>query len=164
MLKNGNLTEYVEYENYFKFYFETNFDAVKELLWFRNNWYHSITISFAYLIVIKLGQNFMRNRSPWKIKTPLIVWNISLAVFSILGFLRTSEELIYVLWNHGFGKSICYCIDNWSVTGYWWICFAISKVVELGDTAFIVLRKRPLMFLHWYHHITVLIYTWHCGK
>jgi elongation of very long chain fatty acids protein 6 len=35
-----------------------------------------------------------------------------------------------------------------------------SKIVELGDTAFIVLRKQPLIFLHWYHHITVLVYTW----
>lgn len=32
------------------------------------------------------------------------------------------------------------------------------------DTAFIVLRKKPLIFLHWYHHVTVLIYTWHAYK
>ncbi len=28
------------------------------------------------------------------------------------------------------------------------------------DTVFIVLRKRPLIFLHWYHHILTLIYCW----
>lgn len=28
-----------------------------------------------------------------------------------------------------------------------------------GDTAFIILRKRPLIFIHWYHHSTVLLFT-----
>jgi len=31
---------------------------------------------------------------------------------------------------------------------------------ELFDTFFIVVHKKPLIFLHWYHHITVLVYTW----
>ena len=33
--------------------------------------------------------------------------------------------------------------------------FAISKLVEYGDTVFLVLRKRPVTFLHWFHHTTV---------
>jgi len=32
---------------------------------------------------------------------------------------------------------------------------------ELVDTFFIVIHKKPLIFLHWYHHITVLLYCWH---
>ena len=39
--------------------------------------------------------------------------------------------------------------------------FIYSKVPELVDTAFVVLRKKPLIFLHWYHHVTVLLYCWH---
>ena len=32
---------------------------------------------------------------------------------------------------------------------------------ELLDTLFIVIHKKPLIFLHWYHHVTVLLYCWH---
>jgi elongation of very long chain fatty acids protein 6 len=32
---------------------------------------------------------------------------------------------------------------------------------ELIDTLFIVVHKKKLIFLHWYHHVTVLLYCWH---
>lgn len=51
-------------------------------------------------------------------------------------------------------------IENDRVSGFWTWLFVLSKLPELGDTLFIVLRKQPLIFLHWYHHITVLIYSW----
>jgi elongation of very long chain fatty acids protein 6 len=37
----------------------------------------------------------------------------------------------------------------------------IALYSELLDTFFIVIHKKPLMFLHWYHHISVLLYCWH---
>lgn len=37
----------------------------------------------------------------------------------------------------------------------------LVQIPELGDTVFVVLRKKPLIFLHWYHHVTVLLYCWH---
>jgi elongation of very long chain fatty acids protein 6 len=39
---------------------------------------------------------------------------------------------------------------------------AYSKLLELVDTAFLVLRKKPVLMLHWVHHITVLLFTWYC--
>ena len=47
------------------------------------------------------------------------------------------------------------------------VCFLLSSRTnehgsELLDTFFIVIHKKKLMFLHWYHHVTVLLYCWHC--
>lgn len=39
--------------------------------------------------------------------------------------------------------------------------YLLSFQRELIDTFFIVIHKKPLIFLHWYHHITVLLYCWH---
>uniref|UniRef100_A0A6U6D1J1 Elongation of fatty acids protein n=1 Tax=Odontella aurita TaxID=265563 RepID=A0A6U6D1J1_9STRA len=38
---------------------------------------------------------------------------------------------------------------------------APSSGRELLDTFFIVIHKKPLILLHWYHHFTVLLYCWH---
>ena len=42
------------------------------------------------------------------------------------------------------------------------ILFVFSKIPELFDTAFIVLRKQRLILLHWYHHLTVLWFAFYC--
>jgi len=38
--------------------------------------------------------------------------------------------------------------------------FNLSKILELVDTLFIVFRKRPLLFLHTFHHLVTGIYCW----
>ncbi|ETN69358.1 GNS1/SUR4 family protein [Necator americanus] len=67
--------------------------------------------------------------------------------------------------------SLCSASDPHDVAAFWILLFTLSKVtlqhfqvVELGDTLFIVLRKKPLIFLHYYHHAAVLIYALHSGR
>ena len=59
--------------------------------------------------------------------------------------------------------SLCQGFDPKTVVAHWFLFFAISKIVELGDTVFLVLKKKPLSFLHCWHHFSVLIYTFHSG-
>jgi hypothetical protein len=64
----------------------------------------------------------------------------------------------------GMTHALCHSCNPDGVAAFWSLAFAISKFVELGDTLFIVLRKRELIFLHYYHHVAVLVYTIHSGK
>ena len=42
--------------------------------------------------------------------------------------------------------------------------FDLSKVFEFVDTIFIVLRKKPLIFLHYYHHVSTMLFCWYCNQ
>ena len=42
----------------------------------------------------------------------------------------------------------------------WYLFFTLSKAIELLDTAFVLLRKRKLIALHWVHHLLTLNYSW----
>lgn len=45
-------------------------------------------------------------------------------------------------------------------SGLWLMLFVYAKYAELFDTLFLILRRRHVTFLHWYHHATVLLYCW----
>ncbi|XP_017492175.1 PREDICTED: elongation of very long chain fatty acids protein 6-like, partial [Rhagoletis zephyria] len=101
--------------------------------------------------------------SPLKLKLPLTLWNIALALFSITGTIRTWPEMAHVLTRFGFHHSVCANTFHKEVpiSSFWTWLFILSKAPELIDTVFVVLRKQKLIFLHWYHHATVLIFTWY---
>ncbi|VDM46167.1 unnamed protein product [Toxocara canis] len=148
--------------------FEKVDDPVGMTLFLQRNWHHSITLSIVYFIVIKLIQWIMRNREPFSLRKPLFIWNACLALFSAVGFIRFTEEtfvkdVVYSVTNLGMYRSLCYTIHPKSVAAFWALLFALSKIVELGDTLFIVLRKKPLIFLHYYHHAAVMIGSAHAG-
>eukprot|EP01088_Endostelium_zonatum_P006161 TRINITY_DN1826_c0_g1_i1.p1 TRINITY_DN1826_c0_g1~~TRINITY_DN1826_c0_g1_i1.p1 ORF type:complete len:308 (+),score=57.93 TRINITY_DN1826_c0_g1_i1:163-1086(+) len=99
------------------------------------------------------------------LKGVLAAWNLFLSVGSgILLFFWVSTQIPEFI-NGGFSFHHLICNPHRELDyGLNMICatvFAFSKFFELIDTLFLVLRRRPVAFLHWYHHITVLPYTWY---
>jgi len=124
----------------------------------------AVLLCAAYLVVCFGGRWIMRDRKPFDLRTPLALWNLFLATFSFMGSVRTVPFLLNTIYRRGVYNSVCaeprphY---GHGPVGLWVTLFIFSKVPELVDTLFIVLRKKPLIFLHWYHHITVLLFCWH---
>ena len=75
--------------------------------------------------------------------------------------MRVDHYDVQVMSRGGLHQAVCTAsfITEDRVAGLWTFLFVLSKVMELFDTAFIVLRKQRLIFLHWYHHISVM---WIC--
>jgi len=84
-------------------------------------------------------------------------------LFSFWGAIKTVPELLNNVATLPFDRTVCDKAELWGGpgTGLAVQLFILSKLPELIDTVFIVIRKKPLIFLHWYHHVTVLAYCWH---
>lgn len=118
--------------------------------------------SVFYLLVIFSGKKWMQNRQPFDLRRPLAVWNSILAVFSVMGFVVLAPPIVDHIRESGYFHAVCNSrINSVALLSLWAYLFVLSKLVEFGDTLFIVLRKTPLNFLHWYHHVTVLLYSWY---
>ncbi|KAF7636986.1 Elongation of very long chain fatty acids protein, partial [Meloidogyne graminicola] len=143
--------------------------TVEEKLWnaelthrmFTQHWHYSIYIVLAYIGGVYSLKKWMENRKPFDLRLLLFFWNVGLAIFSTMGAWRFGQEFFHVLFNRGFQDSICLSFSPTEPVAFWAMCFALSKIAEFGDTIFLLLRKRPLIFLHWFHHAVVLIYSWH---
>ncbi len=145
------------------FRFEERFEHAEVKPWMQDNWRAVCSYSAGlYFLLIVVGQHLMASRPRFEMRPLLVAWNVFLATFSLMGAARTLPELLHVTTRQGIYQSVCErdFIEHDRVSGFWTLAFVLSKVPELGDTVFIVLRKQPLIFLHWYHHVTVMFYSW----
>jgi hypothetical protein len=118
---------------------------------------HSVlfTIIAAYVVVIFGGQRLMKDRAPFGLRLPLALWSAALSVFSGIAAWK-----IYWSFQTPLVWTDELCSYDTEQRSEWFYLFVLSKVPELLDTVFIVARKKPLIFLHWYHHIATLAYCW----
>jgi len=126
--------------------------------------YAAPVAAILYVLFVFIGPRVMANRKPFELRGLLFFWNLLLTVFSVISTLRLVPHILYGLWMND--SSYFFCRNAYDAfargpSGLWANLFIFSKFVELIDTVFLVLRKKPVSFLHWFHHATVLMYCWH---
>jgi len=103
----------------------------------------------------------------------LIWWNMGLMGLSMLmftGLLVPLIDIIFVQQTTDLYKVMCNGDVTWDIASndpkgtailmpIYMYMFMLSKFPELIDTLFLVVRGRAAPFLHWYHHISVLLYV-----
>lgn len=141
---------------------EMSFDEKRVIPWMRGHWQWSFYYSAMYLFLIYVGQKYMQNKPAYNLRRALCCWSTGLCLFSCYSLYRIYHLAYYMIYTGGLQHAIC-DIDSYVGSrggGLWAFLFPLSKLPELVDTVFIVLRKQKMVFLHWYHHVTVFIYCW----
>ena len=149
--------------DYLEDYIQLRYSTLSSVQWLDRYWYIPLVSSLLYVIFLYVGTRWMKYRRPYNLRPLLMLWNVGLAIFSMLIFWR-SEVLGIVRKMAAEGIEEVSCNTNHFDDPrlvIWAFLFTFFKLIELGDTVFIVFRKTSLNFLHWYHHITVLVYSWY---
>jgi len=115
----------------------------------------------TYLISIFGVQEIMKDRKPLKLKPLFMLHNFLLSAGSAILLVLMIEELVPIIYNDGWFAAICADSSWTSRLETLYIANYYFKYWELADTMFLVVKKKPLQFLHVFHHTAtaVLCYT-----
>jgi len=144
------------------FGFDEDFDYPPLVTWTQDHMEVPIFFIMIYLAFLFTAPDYVPEGG-FHLKKLWSLWNLFLSVFSLCGAISFVPFLIDELLTKGFRHTVC-SSSEWYMGGdkaFWMSAFIYSKYFELLDTVFLVLRGKKVIFLHWYHHITVLLYCCH---
>lgn len=119
-------------------------------------------IGFYIYFVVSIGPKLMAKQEPFKLNKLLLVYNGALASANLWLF---HQGLIV----SNYGRDTWGCGQNGGDTShsptrgiYLGYLFFLTKLIELLDTVFFVLRKKAnqITFLHVFHHSLVPFFCW----
>ncbi|KAG8949681.1 hypothetical protein FRC04_008427 [Tulasnella sp. 424] len=106
----------------------------------------------VYLSTIFGIREIMRDRQPLKLTFLFQLHNLLLTTGSGLLLVVMLEEIVPIVWKHGLFYGIC-GYGAWTPRmEFYYIINYYFKYIELIDTVFLALKKKPLAFLHVFHH------------
>ncbi|GAB7346980.1 hypothetical protein MBLNU459_g3135t1 [Dothideomycetes sp. NU459] len=111
------------------------------------------TMLVFYYIVIFGGRELMRGREPFKLNGPFKVHNFYLTAISGVLLALFVEQLLPEIVRNGVFHAVCAHEGGWTdkLVILYYMNY-LTKYLELIDTCFLFLKKKPLTFLHTYHH------------
>ncbi|KZT54401.1 GNS1/SUR4 membrane protein [Calocera cornea HHB12733] len=117
-----------------------------------STWPVVCAILVGYLGVIFGIREIMKPYKPLKLNSLFQIHNIFLTVGSATLLVLMLEEIIPHWYKYGFFSAICNTRAWTPRMEFYYMVNYYIKYIELIDTVFLVLKKKPLAFLHVFHH------------
>mmetsp|Transcript_3590 Transcript_3590/g.8646 ORF Transcript_3590/g.8646 Transcript_3590/m.8646 type:complete len:300 (-) Transcript_3590:123-1022(-) len=143
----------------------TNFYYARNEIW-GSNYIVPLSTSVIFLTTIFSLRMWMNTRKePFNLKPYVVIHNYHMFLLSLVMLVAQSYFVYDIFKRHGYDFEVLFCDSERKEvrTGglyFWLYMFYMSKIYELLDTVFLVLRKKPLTFLHVYHHAITLVLCW----
>jgi len=125
-----------------------------------SNIYLTVAMTLGYYAMILILQFVMKNQKPFSLRPLFALHNGMLSFCSLVLLVLIMQNLI-PLWSGGWWYAICTGekYPNYNKLHLLYYINYLFKYYELLDTVFLVLSKKHLEFLHWYHHSMTLWLT-----
>jgi len=127
-----------------------------------SHWTVPVFGSFGYLLLIFLIVVVMKNRKPFELKLASTIHNVNMIVVSLIMWVGVLHAAYDIAKTEGAMSLLCEFKPN-AVNGrigFWIYIFYVSKYYEFADTIIMALKKKPIIFLHMFHHTLVVPCTW----
>ncbi|KAL7285318.1 hypothetical protein ACG7TL_000413 [Trametes sanguinea] len=120
----------------------------------------------AYLVIIFGIRAWMKDKAPYRMQFLFRLHNAFLSSGSLLLFVLILEEVLPLFWQNGTFYALCNRGMFTERLQFYYMINYYFKYIELIDTVFLALKKKPLAFLHVFHHsaTALLCYTQLNGK
>ncbi|KAL4081332.1 ELO family, partial [Scleroderma yunnanense] len=122
-----------------------------------STWPTVISMTVTYLTVVFGTREIMKNRAPLALTTLFRAHNLLLCVASFVLVLLLGEEVLSNWMNVGWYGILCAEEAYTQRVEFYLLVNYYFKYYEFVDTVFLALRKKPLTFLHVYHHAATAI-------
>eukprot|EP01063_Lacrimia_lanifica_P029971 TRINITY_DN4682_c0_g2_i1.p1 TRINITY_DN4682_c0_g2~~TRINITY_DN4682_c0_g2_i1.p1 ORF type:complete len:286 (+),score=100.87 TRINITY_DN4682_c0_g2_i1:60-917(+) len=158
--------------------YQHGYDATPFSTYAAAHWELPAAAVAVYLAVVFAAQAVGFKGLPKGMVKPLFCgWNLLLSAYSAWGSYHCGSFVVHEVGRLAAGGAGAgavahglICSDEmifrkpdggaYGAAGLAAVAFTWSKFAELGDTFFLLLLGKPVTFLQWYHHASVLLYCW----